>query len=415
MTERLYYSDSFLYEFDATVVDVVQRDGRSAVVLDRSAFYPTSGGQIHDVGELETGRSPSLPVSDVAEDEDSGTVFHFVEGSPPAKGTGIHGKVNVARRREHMQQHTGQHVLSAAFEKLFDMPTVSFHMGAETCTIDLQTIDLEGKSLAPTQLEKAGVMANEVVLDDRPVSITFATPDEAKLRNVRKLPPLKAGQQKLRLIDISDFDLNACGGTHVQRTGQIGVILLRKLEKVKQGFRVEFVCGARAVAIAQRDYAALTDAAGKLSTHIYELPQQIVKQADEAKAAAKGQQKLLEELAALHADKLLAETPATNGFRLIAQVLPDRSAEFAKFLAHKLTADAQRKAVALLASTAGPPTVIFACTAGGDLNMGTLLKDAVTARGGRGGGSKEMAQGGVPSAADAESALEEIATRLRGT
>ncbi len=419
MTERLYYSDSFLYEFDATVVDVVTRDGRTAVVLDKSAFYPTSGGQIHDTGGLEAGQAPSLPVNDVTEDEDTGTVFHFVEGvvggATPAKGSSVRGKVNIARRREHMQQHTGQHVLSAAFEKLFDMPTVSFHMGAETCTIDL-----EGKALTPAQLEKASALANEVVLDDRPVTIAFATPDEAKRRNVRKLPPLKAGQEKLRLIDIQDFDLNACGGTHVARTGQIGAVLLRKLEKVRPGSRVEFVCGARAVAIAQRDYAALTDAAGKLSTHIYELPQQIVKQADEAKAAGKAQQKMLEELAALHAEKLLAETPETpRGFRLIAQVFPDRSVEFVKFLAHQLTADAQRKAVALLASTAGQPTVIFGCTAGActaglDLNMGGLLKEAVTARGGRGGGSKEMAQGGVASAADAESVVQEVAGRLRG-
>ncbi|MBI2678778.1 MAG: alanyl-tRNA editing protein [Candidatus Koribacter versatilis] len=409
MTERLYYPDSFLYEFDAKVVAVVQRDGRTAVVLDRSAFYPTSGGQLNDTGVLETGSSPSLPIIEVTEDEDTGTVFHFVEGTPPAKGSAVHGRVDVARRREHMQQHTGQHVLSAAFEKLFGMPTVSFHMGAETCTVDL-----EGKALTPAQLEKAGALANEVVLDDRVVTITYATPEEAKQRNVRKLPPLKAGQEKLRLIDVAAFDLNACGGTHVQRTGQIGAVLLRRLEKVKQGFRVEFVCGARAVGMAQRDYAALTDAAGKLSTHIYELPQQIVKQAEEAKAAAKGQQRLLEELAALHADRLLAETAEKNGRRLIAQTFPDRSVEFVKFLAHKLTADVSRRAVALLASTAGQPTVVFACTVGLELNMGELLKDAVTARGGRGGGSKEIAQGGVPAAADAEAVVSETAQKIQG-
>jgi alanyl-tRNA synthetase len=406
MTERLYYSDSFLYEFDATVVDVVQREGRTAVVLDRSAFYPTSGGQIHDTGTLETGSSP-LPVVDVSEDEETGTVFHLVEGTPPAKGTAVHGKLDRARRRDHMQQHTGQHVLSAAFEKLFNMPTVSFHMGAESCTIDLDT-----KSLDAKQLERGAQLANEVVLDDRPVAIEFATPDEAKQRNVRKLPPLKGGQSKLRLIDIQDFDLNACGGTHVQRTGQIGAILVRKQEKVKQGARVEFVCGARAVATAQKDFSVLTDAAAAYTTHIWDVPQQIRKQQEETKTASKAQQKLLEELAAMHAAKLLAETPEHNGRRVIAQVLADRSPEFVKFLAHQLTADAQRKAVALLASTAGQPTLVFSCTAGLELNMGALLKDAVTARGGRGGGSKEMAQGGVRSAQEAQSAIEETTTRV---
>jgi alanyl-tRNA synthetase len=406
MTERLYYSDSFLYEFDATVVDVLERDGRTAVVLDKSAFYPTSGGQIHDTGELGGAK-----VVEVTEDEDTGTVFHFVEGAAPAKGSAVHGKIDAERRRDFMQQHSGQHVLSAAFEKLFNMPTVSFHMGKSDTTC---TIDLDAKALAPAQLEKAAKLANDVVLDDRPVAMHFVTPDEAKQRDVRKLPPLKANQTKLRLIEIREFDLNACGGTHVARTGQVGAVLIRKLEKVKQGFRVEFVCGARAVGIAQKDFSVLTDAAAAFTTHIWEVPQQIRKQMDETKSAGKAQQKLLEELAALHADKLLAETPEKNGFRLIAQTFADRNVDFVKFLAHKLTADASRKAVALLASTAGQPTVIFGCTAGVELNMGALLKDAVTARGGRGGGSKEMAQGGVPSAQDANSAVEETAGRVRG-
>ncbi|HTK95150.1 MAG TPA: DHHA1 domain-containing protein [Terriglobales bacterium] len=406
MTERLYYSDSFLYEFDANVVDVVERDGRTTVVLDKSAFYPTSGGQIHDTGELGGAK-----VVEVTEDEDTGTVFHWIEGAAPAKGASVHGKIDAARRRDFMQQHSGQHILSAAFEKLFDMPTVSFHMGKSDTTC---TIDLDAKSLSAPQLEKAARLANDVVLDDRPVAMHFATPDEAKQRNVRKLPPLKANQQKLRLIEIQDFDLNACGGTHVQRTGQVGAILVRKIEKVKQGFRVEFVCGARAVGVAQKDFAVLTDAAAAFTTHIWDVPQQIRKQLDETKNASKAQQKLLEELAALHAEKLLAETPEKNGLRLVAQTFADRDPSFVKFLAHKLTADGQRKAVALLASTAGQPTLVFGCTAGVELNMGTLLKDAVTARGGRGGGSKEMAQGGVPSAQDAASAIAEVTQKVLG-
>ena len=406
MTERLYYSDSFLYEFDATVVDVVERDGRTAIVLDKSAFYPTSGGQIHDTGELGGAK-----VVEVTEDEDTGTVFHWIEGAAPAKGTAVHGKIDAARRRDFMQQHSGQHILSAAFEKLFDMATVSFHMGKSDATC---TIDLDAKALSAPQLEKAARLANDVVLDDRPVAMHFATPDEAKQRNVRKLPPLKGGQTKLRLIEIQDFDLNACGGTHVARTGQVGAILVRKQEKVKQGLRVEFVCGARAVGIAQKDFSVLTDAAAAFTTHIWDVPQQIRKQLDESKTASKAQQKLLEELAALHADKLLAETAEQGGLRLVARTFADRNVEFVKFLAHKLTSDPARKAVALLASTAGQPTLVFGCTAGVELNMGALLKDAVTARGGRGGGSKEMAQGGVPAAPDADSAISEVKQKVLG-
>lgn len=406
MTERLYYTDSFLCEFDATVAEVVARDGRTAVILDRTAFYPTSGGQRCDTGELRAEGS-AFNVTEVAEDEQTGTVYHFVAGALPAKGSTAHGAIDIARRRDHMQQHTGQHVLSAAFERLYNIPTASFHMGEESCTIDLET-----KSLSPAQIEKAGRLANDVVLDDRPVVVTFVTPEEAKQRNVRKLPPLKAGQDKLRLIDIQGFDLNACGGTHVARTGQIGAILVRKLEKVKQGHRLEFVCGARAVSFAHRDYEALADAASVLSTHIWDVPQQIRRQLEETKAAAKAQQKLLEELAAMHAAKLLADTPETNGFRLIAQSFADRDVTFVKFLAHQLTADPQRKAVALLAATAGQPTLIFACTPGLDHDMGALLKEAVAARGGRGGGSHAMAQGGVASAADAVAAVREVAEKF---
>src|SRR6185369_11251129 len=179
-------------------------------------------------------------------------------------------------------------VLSAAFVELFQMPTVSFHMGDESCTIDL-----DAKSLTAEQVRQAEMRANQVVWDDRAVTMHYVTADEAKEMGVRKIPPVE--REKLRLVDIKDFDLCACGGTHVRTTGQIGCILLRKTEKVKQGTRVEFVCGLRAVALARKDYATLTESAGLYSAHIHELPQQIRKALDETKSAAKSQHKLLEE------------------------------------------------------------------------------------------------------------------------
>ncbi len=177
---------------------------------------------------------------------------------------------------DHIQQHTGQHVLSAAFIRLFNMATVSFHMGAESCTIDLDT-----PSVTMEQMERAEGLANDVIAQDRPVGVRFVPLEEARELGLRKLPPKQTGD--LRLIDIKDFDLCACGGTHVRATGQIGCILLRKAEKVKQGMRVEFVCGLRAVAMARKDYATLTEAAGLYSSHIHELPQQIRKGLEEIK------------------------------------------------------------------------------------------------------------------------------------
>ncbi|MGC2696917.1 MAG: alanine--tRNA ligase-related protein [Candidatus Angelobacter sp.] len=381
-TDRLYYHDSFLFDFDARVVEALDRNGRTAIVLDRTAFYPTSGGQVHDLGML-TADGQQIAVTEVADEED-GRILHFAD-APLAVGTNVHGSVDASRRRDHVQQHSGQHVLSAAFIRLFNMPTVSFHMGVESCTIDL-----ESAGLSATQAQKAEYLANEVMAEDRPVSIRFVPLEEARQLGLRKLPPKQTGD--LRLIDITNFDLTACGGTHVRATGQIGSILLRKIEKVKQGVRVEFVCGLRAVNTARRDYTTLTEAATLYSSHIYDVPEQIHKSLAESKSACKAQHKLLEELAALYAERLLAQ--ASGGLRVIAEVFPERDALFIKLLAQKLTAG-KPDVVALLASGAGQPTLVFAQSPGQKSNMGQLMKDAMAQLGGRGGGSADMAQGGV--------------------
>jgi alanyl-tRNA synthetase len=302
----------------------------------------------------------------------------------------VRGQIDATRRIDHIQQHTGQHVLSAAFIRLFNMPTVSFHMGAETCTIDLDT-----QSVSADQMEKAERLANEIIAEDRPVTVRFVPLEEARELGLRKLPPKQAGD--LRLIDIKNFDLCACGGTHVRSTGQIGCILLRKTEKVKQGTRIEFVCGLRAVALARKDYATLVESAGPYSAHIHELPLQIRKALDETKSAAKSQHKLLEELAELHAEKFLSA--AGGSPRVVTAVFPDRDAAFIKLLAQKLTAG-KPDVVALLASCSPQTTLVFAQSAGLKSNMGQLLKQTLAEHGGRGGGSAELAQGGLPGTHD---------------
>lgn len=401
MTDRLYYHDSFLYDFDARVVESLPRNGKHAIVLDRTAFYPTSGGQVHDTGRLLLldKDKREIAVVEVA-DEDDGRIFHLVV-EPIAAGAQVHGSIDPARRRDHMQQHSGQHVLSAAFVRLFQTPTVSFHMGAESCTIDLETA-----SLSPAQIEQAELLANDVVLEDRPVAVRFVAFEEARRLGLRKLPAKQTGD--LRLIDIADFDLTACGGTHVRSTGQIGSILLRKTEKVKQGVRVEFVCGQRTVAVARRDYTALTEAAGLLSTHIHELPQHVAKATEESRAAGKAQHKLLEELAGLHAERLLAQ--ASGAPRVVTAVFADRDAVFIKLLAQKLTAG-QTGVVALLACGGGQPALVFAQSAGQKSNMGQLMKETITQLGGRGGGTAELAQGGIPVSAWDPGSIENL---LRG-
>jgi len=407
--DRLYYDNPSLLEFDATVTAVEERGEQAIVSLDRSAFYPTSGGQNSDTGEIYGIATGSrVRIIDVQEQEETGDVLHLVE-CPPGwlrPGVPVRGEVDAVRRRDHMQQHTGQHVLSAAFERLFGFSTVSFHMGDDSCTIDLATDEV-----SPQQLEAAELLSNEVIAEDRPVEIRYATPDEARTMGVRKIPP--AVREKLRLIDIGNFDLNACGGTHVRSTGQIGAIFLRKTEKVKQGVRVEFVCGLRAVSVARRDFQTLTEAAAVFSTHLWEVPQQAQKALDEIKSAQKAQNRLLEEVAELQAADLLRsaeERPAGSGQKLVVEFYADRDLGFMRMLAQKLSR--LDKVVALLACGGAQPSLVFAQTAGLANDMGALMKATLQKLGTRGGGNRDMAQGGAPDASSALQALHEAASAI---
>jgi alanyl-tRNA synthetase len=406
MTDRLYYHDSFLYNFDAEVTSVLETP-RPAVILDRTAFYPTSGGQIHDTGSLISGDAKHR-VTEVADTED-GHIVHYLEA--PLKdvkpGTRVHGEIDPARRRDHMQQHSAQHVLSAAFIRLFNMPTVSFHMAPDYCSIDLDT-----PALTNDQIESAERLANEVILENRVVGINFVPRAEAEKLGLRKLPPTDRDQ--LRLIDIRDFDLTACGGTHVSSTGQIGAILLRKSEKVRPGCRVEFVAGQRAVSTARRDFSTLTETAALFSAQLYDLPQQARKSLDEIRSLRKLRERSQDELASAQAATLLAESPESNGRKLIVRTFsdphPGRDLNFLKLLAQKITR--QSAAIALLATDSPQPALVFAQSAGQPHDMGKLLKETLATLGGRGGGSKDLAQGGVPTAEGLPAALTAAAQSL---
>ncbi len=407
MTQRLYYADPTLLEFDAQVLEFMPEGDRIRMVLDRSAFYPTSGGQLYDTGWV--GRESDelrLRVAEVAEN-DNGGVIHYVDPAGMQlgiqKNSLLHFVIDRDRRRDHMQQHTGQHLLSAVFIELFNASTVSFHMGDESCTIDLDT-----KALSDEQLRRVEARANEVVLEDAPVAISFATADEARAMGVRKIPDHIEG--KLRLIEIKGHDLNACGGTHVARTGEIGAILLRKFEKVKQGMRVEFVCGQRAVATSRKDFDTLTSAAALFSSHIYDVPTQIRKALDESKAAGKREFKLQEELAEFTAIQLVSEAPIRGAMRVVRKRFDDRDVAYIRLLAQRIAR--QPNAIALLACTQPQPSLVFAQSAGGAFDMGAWMKDAMAALGGRGGGARDMAQGGAPAGADVDSALDAALARI---
>jgi len=423
MTKRLYYDQPDLLEFDSAVEEVRPAAGeelRHSFTLRESAFYPTSGGQVHDTGWVTLDGGTRLKVGEIVEAED-GRIVHYLEGAtePPAAGMRVHGTIDADRRRDHMQQHTGQHVLSAAFIELYQFPTVSFHMGDDYCSIDLAT-----PALSQEQVVGAEKRANEIIFENRGVTIRYVSRAEAETLGLRKLPP--AERDELRLIEIANFDLSACGGTHVFSTGQIGSILLRKVERTRQGMRVEFVCGGRAVRTARRDYGTLVESAALYSAQIWDLPGQIRKSSDDVKAARKEKEEALEQLAGAMAEAALREfsirsssigsseparTAASTNRPVIVRVFADRDAAFAKLFAQKIVRSTT-SAVALVGSTMNPPGVVFAQSTGGSSDIGALLKQELAAVGGRGGGSRDFAQGGVPAGVEVEKLLRQAASRV---
>jgi alanyl-tRNA synthetase len=400
VTERLYYHDSFLREFEAQVVscepDANSGGKRWRVVLDRTAFYPTSGGQPHDTGKLGT-----ADVVEVADAEDNAGVVHYTTAEVPVGA--VHGTIHWPQRIDHMQQHTGQHILSAAFIELFHFPTVSFHLGK-----DISTIDLQAPSIVPRHLEEAERRANEIIFDDRAVTIRFGTAEELAEAGIRK----KVDREGiLRAIEIEGFDRQPCGGTHLARTGQAGMLLLRKLERRRDAWRVEFVCGFRALAAARDDFATLTQAASLLSCGLPDVPASVTKILEERRAQHSGVKRMEDRLAELETRDLVArsESRASPGAKIVSAVLEDASPGYLALLAAKMTAEAN--VVALLASRASGH-VVFAQTKGASADMGALLREAFGAVGGKGGGTKDFAQGKIPNAADADRVVEQAKKTL---
>ncbi len=398
MTERLYHHDAFLREFTAQVLVCAPAPGqpeRWQIVLDRTAFYPTAGGQPHD-----TGRLGSAHVLDVYEAEE-GAVVHVTDCAL-ALGP-VHGVIDWQRRWDHMQQHTGQHLLSAVFVECFGMPTVSFHLGRS-----VSTIDLEAPVVLPRHLAEAEQHANAIVTEDRRVGIRWARAEELAGRDVRR-PVARAGL--LRVVEIEGCDRQPCGGTHVARTGQIGSILLRRCEKVRGYWRVEFLCGQRAVAAARADFETLGEAARRLSCAPTEVPALVARALQERQALYRERQRLQEHLAELEALSLLATRAETrrDGTRQLVHVFEHLEPGYLRLLVNKMIAEEK---VRVLVGTRAGGHVIFAQSRGLGGDMNALLQQALAAAGGRGGGSPQFAQGNVPEMARLEELLEAARRRM---
>jgi alanyl-tRNA synthetase len=389
MADRLYYTDSYLRDFTAHVVETAA-DGRIAY-LDRTAFYPSSGGQPFDTGTIA-----GTAVINVV-DEGERIAHHLASPLSAARSADpADCSVDWGRRFDHMQQHTGQHLLSAVFEERFGLKTVSFHMGAES-----STIDLEGGSVDANTLREAERRANEVVYENRPVAVLFESAAEAE--GLRK-PSDREGT--LRIISIEGMDRSACGGTHVRSTGEIGAVTLRKLDKVRQTTRVEFLCGARAVRQARADYEALSKSAQLFSSPLEEVPALVATQLEAARTAEKARRKLELELAAYRGKELYAATvPGPDGVRRVTERLARGTLEDLRAVAQNFTA--QPRAV-FLATLSEPPSVLLAVSDDAGIDAGKQLKAALTDAGGRGGGTPRMAQGSVGDAMALETVLAKL-------
>jgi alanyl-tRNA synthetase len=399
MTTRLYYTDSYATVFDAQLLERTTYEGLPAVVLDRSPFYPTSGGQPHDTGTLN-----DVPVVDVAIREADGAVLHVLKSDLSADH--VSGEIDWARRFDHMQHHTGQHILSQAFVQLAKAETIGFHMSPDSVTIDL-----DKPTIKPATVEAVENLANQIVTDNRPVRAWFPSEDELARLQLRKVPEVDA---RLRVVEIEGFDVNACGGTHVAHTGEIGLIKILHVEKRGDITRVDFRCGQRALQDYHQKHALLSQMAAELTTGYMEIPAALQKLRDENKTLQRALRALRTALLEQEAERVWQAADRTNPYALVVMAFENRDIADVRQLVQELIAH---------------PATIALCGVAGEkaqLIMGrsddlpydmvpVLMRGLAVWDVDRGGGRPSFAQGGGSAASveQVEAALSAAAEVIR--
>ncbi|GAB4544328.1 MAG: DHHA1 domain-containing protein [Anaerolineae bacterium] len=402
MTERLYYTDAYCTTFDAQVVERLSLNARPAIVLDRSAFYPTGGGQPHDTGTLN-----GISVVDVVEQAENRAVIHILASDGPENslqpGDYVRGEINWTRRFDHMQQHTGQHLLSQAFIQVAEADTVGFHLSDTYSTIDLGHASLSEDSVA-----RAEALANQIIFENRPVLARFLEPDEVATLPLRKTPPAR---QSIRVVQVEGFDWSACGGTHVKRTGEIGLVKVVRSERRGAETRITFLCGQRALAHYHMLNVLTRDLALSLSVGVEDLPEAIERLNSEARSARKERDRLSELLLDYEAATLTTSAQVIGPVSLVCKEFEMREMEQVRRLAMRITN--QPGHVVLLGVKGKKAQLIFARSADLDYDMRPLLRGACGLVGGGGGGGPELAQGGGSQPEHIGEALAHAAELLR--
>jgi len=391
-TRRIYWEEPYRVRFNARVLGRLRYEGRPAVVMDATCFYPTSGGQPHDVGDLGEAR-----VLDVLEED--GRIIHVLDRE--IGGEILTGEIDWARRFDHMQQHTGQHILSAAFHRVLSAPTVSFHLGQQACTIDL-----ERQGLTQADVSRVEDAANRVVFADGPVDAREYAEADLKGLGLRREPTVRG---RVRVVTVQDCDASACGGTHVRSAGEVGPIHVRGWEKRRGHTRVEFLCGWRAVRAMRSTNAILQETSSLLSVGVDEVCDAVVRLIEAEREARRERESLAKDLLSYRAAALAAQAQQVGGIRMLSRVLDDCDAAGMRFLAQHLI---QRSGMMVFLAVEKPsPQVVFARSADVEVDMAVLLKAVLGAHGGRGGGSPHVAQGGGVDAAVLPGILEEARNR----
>lgn len=383
ISERLYFNDSYLKQFKARVLEMLDVAGKPAVVLDRSCFYPTSGGQPFDTGRLNNAR-----VIDVQVRAEDGVVLHILDQELWEQE--VNGQISWSRRFDHMQQHTGQHILSQAFIQVAEAQTVGFHLSDDNCTIDVDRQDL-----TPAQISQTEQLANDVVWRNEPVRAYVVTREQAQKLRLRKIPAVDGN--RLRLIEIGKFDLTACGGTHVANTGEVGLIKIIRVERRRDALRVTFRCGQRALNDYREKNTVVNALTSELTVGYWDLETSVVKLRDEAKNQGRLARKLQGQVVEMEMERLIQAAKPYKGVYILDKVFVDMNPGDLRKMAATLVKEGK---YLLLFGLAGDKSqLLFARSPEVAGEMNQLIKPALQVLGSAsGGGNAELAQGGGPAA-----------------
>ncbi|KEO81062.1 serine-tRNA(Ala) deacylase AlaX [Tumebacillus flagellatus] len=402
MTGKLYYDDPYLRRFTATVLETgVEADGTPFAVLDSTAFYPTGGGQPSDLGSIN-----GVRVVDVEEVEDK--IRHRLdqadlEKTKLAPGNSVTGEIDWERRFDHMQQHTGQHILSAAFEELYDGATVGFHLGREIVTVDITLPDL-----TPEIIETVEGLANRIVFENRPIDCRFVEPEELAAMPLRKPPSVT---ENIRIVTVQDFDYSPCGGTHPAYTGEVGPIKILGYERYKGNVRIDFVCGWRTLGAMTAKQTVLRQLSRQLTSGEHELPDKVERLLAERKELNATLQEMKQQFLHAEAETLLNDAITKRGTLVVARTFADRPMQELQRLAQRMT-EREPSAIALFVSSGAKLQVVFARGTAVGLDVNNMLKSVLPLINGKGGGSPALAQGGGVSEMSADAVLDDVMQKL---